>query len=143
MAIQISGNTVFDDNRNLANVVNVVTSGILTTVKINETVVALGNSGTAANINLASGTVFTATLTGNCTFTVQNPGTVSSFTLILTNDGTAGRTVAWSGGTFRFPGGAAALGRTTAANGIDVWAFFSPNSGTTWYGNIVMKALAA
>jgi hypothetical protein len=110
-------------------------------------VVALGNTGTAINIDLRQGTVFTATLTGNCTFTLQNPNANanrgSSFTLILTNDGTGSRTVAWAGGTFRFPGGAATLSRTTTANAVDIWVFFTPNNGTTWYGNISMKNLIA
>lgn len=112
-----------------------------------DTVVALGNSGTATTINLAQGNVFTATLTGNCTFTLSgsnaNSNRGSSFTLILTNDGTAGRTVAWAGGNFRFPGGAASLSRTTAANAVDIWVFFTPDNGTTWYGNISMKDMKA
>jgi hypothetical protein len=110
-----------------------------------DTVVALGNTGTATTINLQSGNVFTATLTGNCTFTLSNPIATgsSSFTLILTNDGTAGRTVAWSGGAFRFPGGASALSRTTTANAVDIWVFFTPNGGTTWYGSIPMKNMIA
>lgn len=108
---------------------------------------AIGNTGTAATINLALGTVFTATLTGNCTFTLSgsnaNSNRGSSFTLILTNDGTAGRTVAWAGGSFRFPGGAASLSRTTTANAVDIWVFFTPDNGTTWYGNIAMKNMTA
>jgi hypothetical protein len=110
-------------------------------------VVALGNSGTATSIDLRLGTVFTATLTGNCTFTLTNPNANasrgSSFTLILTNDGTAGRTVAWAGGSFRFPGGAAQISRTTTANAVDVWVFFTPDGGVTWYGNISMKDVKA
>jgi len=110
-------------------------------------VVALGNTGTAKSIDLRQGTVFTATLTANCTFTLQNPNANanrgSSFTLILTNDATASRTVAWAGGTFRFPGGAATLSRTTTANAVDVWVFFTPDNGTTYYGNISMKNLIA
>jgi hypothetical protein len=110
-------------------------------------VVALGNSGTATSIDLRLGTVFTATLTGNCTFTLTNPNANasrgSSFTLILTNDGTAGRTVAWAGGSFKFPGGAAAVTRTTTANAVDVWVFFTPDGGVTWYGNISMKDVKA
>jgi hypothetical protein len=109
-------------------------------------VVALGNSGTATTITCTGGNVFTATLTGNCTFTLASPSTTTantatSFTLILTNDGTAGRTVAWSGGTFKFPGGSAALSRTTTASAIDIWFFFSPDGGTTWYGTISQKNL--
>lgn len=110
-------------------------------------VVALGNTGATANIDLRQGTVFTATLTANCTFTLQNPNANanrgSSFTLILTNDATASRTVAWAGGAFRFPGGAATLSRTTTANAVDIWVFFTPDNGTTYYGNISMKDVKA
>jgi hypothetical protein len=110
-----------------------------------DTVVALGNTGTAINLDVVSGGVFTATLTGSATITLRYPVSSgsSSFTLILTNDGTAGRTVAWAGGSFKFPGGAASLVRTTTANAVDIWAFFTPDGGTTWYGNIVMKDVKA
>jgi len=108
-----------------------------------DTVVALGNTGTAINLDVTGGNVFTATLTGNATITLRYPVATgsSSFTLILSNDATAGRTVAWAGGTFKFPGGAASLSRTTTANAIDVWFFFTPDGGTTWYGTIPMKNL--
>jgi hypothetical protein len=131
---------------NGAEVARLTSAGYLEAVYSDE-VVALGNSGTATSIDLRQGNVFTATLTGNCTFTLTNSNANSnrgsSFTLILTNDGTAGRTVAWAGGTFRFPGGASTLGRTTTANAVDIWVFFTPNNGTTWYGNISMKNLLA
>lgn len=118
---------------------NVTLSNVLTTKKIVETVVAIGNTGTAATIDLSLGTVFTATLTGSATLTITNPGTVSSFILILTNDGTAGRTVAFAGGSFKYPGGAASLARTTTANAVDFWFFMTPDSGTTWYGSQPIK----
>ena len=137
-----SGSLVFATSPALSGLATANTlslSNSLTTTKIVETVVALGNSGTAANINLNLGTVFTATLTGSATFTITNPGTVSSFTLILTNDATPNRSVAFAGGTFLYPGGAASLARTTAANAIDVWFFMTPNGGTTWYGSQPIK----
>ena len=110
-----------------------------------DTVVAAGNTGTALTLTCTQGNVFTATLTGNATITLSSPIATgsTSITLILTNDGTAGRTVAWAGGSFVFPGGAASLSRTTTANAIDVWVFFTPNGGTTWYGNIAMKNMTA
>jgi hypothetical protein len=110
-----------------------------------DTVTALGNTGTAINLDVTSGNVFTATLNGNATITFRYPVATgsSSFTLILTNDATPGRTVAWAGGTILFPGGAASLTRTTTANAVDVWFFFTPNGGTTWYGTIPMKNLIA
>ena len=123
-----------------------VTSGTyIKAIGYADTVVALGNTGTAINLDVVSGGVFTATLTGNATITLRYPVSSgsSSFTLILTNDATAGRTVAWAGGSFKFPGGAASLSRTTTANAIDIWVFFTPDGGTTWYGNIAMKNMTA
>ena len=106
---------------------------------------AIGNTGTAQTINVGTAQVFTATLNGNCTFTLSgansNSSRGSSFTLILTNDGTADRTVAFSGGTFLYPGGSVA--RTTDANAVDVWFFFTPDSGTNWYVTIPMKNLSS
>jgi hypothetical protein len=131
---------------NGAEVLRLTSAGYLEAV-YSDKVVALGNTGTSKTIDLSQGNVFTATLTGSCTFTLSgsnaNSSRGSSFTLILTNDGTAGRTVAWSGGSFVFPGGAANLSRTTTANATDVWVFFTPNNGTTWYGNIAMKNMTA
>ena len=127
---------------NLLSIAAAVTSGnYIKGIGYADTVTALGNTGTAINLDVTSGGVFSATLTGNATITLRYPVATgaSSFTLILTNDATAGRTVAWAGGTFLFPGGAASLSRTTTAGAIDVWVFFTPDGGTTWYGNIAMK----
>jgi hypothetical protein len=123
----------------------VTTGNYVRAIGYADTVTALGNTSTAINIDVTSGGVFSATLTGNCTFTLRYPVSTgsSSFTLILTNDGTAGRTVAWAGGSFKFPGGAASLSRTTTANAVDIWVFFTPDGGTTWYGNIAMKNMTA
>ena len=119
------------------------TSSYLTGV-FSDKVTAIGNTGTSQAIALTSGTVYTATLNGNCTFTLSASNSVasraSSFTLILTNDGTPGRTVAWAGGTFKFPGGS--VTRTTAASAVDVWFFFTPDGGTTFYGSIPMANLS-
>ena len=142
MAIKVGGTTVIDDSRNFTPV-NSTVSNTLTVQKVVETTVALGTVTSAATINLFAGTLFTATLGGNCTFTITNPTGVCAFTLILTNDGTPNRTVAFSGGTFKYPGGAAGLSRTTAASGIDVWTFFSSDGGSNWFGNISQKAHAA
>ena len=123
-----------------------VTSGTyIKAIGYADTVVALGNTGTAINLDVVSGGVFTATLNDNATITLRFPVSsgASSFTLILSNDATPSRTVAYAGGSFKFPGGAATLSRTTTANSIDVWVFFTPDGGTTYYGNIAMKNMIA
>jgi hypothetical protein len=119
MAFQIAGTTVLDNSSRLVNV--------------GELVNATGNTGTAKTINLANGNFVTATLTGNCTFTFSNPSSgASSFTLFLTNDGTAGRTITWPA-SVKWPNGTVPT-RTTTANRTDVYTFFTTNGGTNWYG---------
>ena len=104
----------------------------------------LGNTGTATTINLANGNFFTATLTGNCTFTFTTglaaaaANSAVSFTLFLINDGTAGRSIIWPN-TVWWPGtGQTAPSRTTTANRIDVYTFITYNNGAKWYGTISM-----
>jgi hypothetical protein len=136
------GAGVVPSSTNLLAISAAVTTGnYIKAIGYADTVTALGNTGTAINLDLTSGGVFSATLNGNATITLRFPvaAGAASFTLILTNDATPGRTVAYSGGTFLFPGGAAALSRTTTASAVDVWVFFTPDGGTTYYGNIAMK----
>ena len=107
-------------------------------------VVVLGNTDAAKTIDLNDGNVFTATLNNNTTLTLATPNTVSnrasSFTLILTNDGTPNRTIVLAGGTFfKYPGGS--ISRTTVANKTDIWFFFTPDGGTTYYVTIPAKDL--
>ena len=140
------GAGVAPSSTNLLAISAAVTTGnYIKAIGYADTVTALGNTGVAINLDVTSGNVFTATLNGNATITFRYPVSSgsSSFTLILTNDATPGRTVAWAGGTILFPGGAASLSRTTTANAVDVWFFFTPNGGTTWYGTIPMKNLIA
>jgi hypothetical protein len=140
-----SGGSAVDASSLLSKSAAVTSGTYVKSIGYADTVVALGNTGTAINLDVVSGGVFTATLTGSATITLRYPvaSGSSSFVLILTNDGTAGRTVAWAGGSFLWPNGAASLSRTTTANATDVWVFFTPNGGTTWYGNITMKNLTA
>jgi hypothetical protein len=124
MAIQISGTTVIDDSRNARVILS----------DYSEKVNALGNTGTAATVNLANGNFVTATLTGNCTFTFTTGiGTgAQAFTLFLTNDGTASRSITWPA-SVKWTGGSAPV-RTETANRTDVYSFFTFDNGTTWYG---------
>lgn len=118
-----------------------INSGGFFEANFKDKVIALGNSGTSQTIDLSTGTAFTTTLTGNCTFTISNAQAGSSFVLQITNDATPGRAVALAGGTnFRFPFGAE--GRSTGANEIDIWYFTTFDGGTNWIVAIPVKSAA-
>ena len=105
-----------------------------------EVVIPVGNTGTATTITIAaaSGYFATATLNGNCTFTFATALTGAVFfTLFLTNDATAGRTIVWPS-SVRWPNGGVPPTRTTAAGASDVYTFFTFNGGVTWYGNLAL-----
>jgi hypothetical protein len=147
-----AGNQITGVNVNASaavNSVNVSATSEITSVgfmrgKFSDDVVALGNTGAATTINLAAGTVFTATLTDNCTFTFANPNgtasTGSSFTLILTNDATPSRSIVWPG-SVAFSDGAVPA-RTETASAKDIWFFFTPDGGSVYYGSIPIKNLS-
>jgi len=83
--------------------------------------------GSATAVNLENGNVFSKTISGTTTLTFTNPSSVgtSSFSLILTNGGSA---------TLNFPTvkWPAATAPTLTASGIDVLVFVY--HGSTWYG---------
>ena len=102
-----------------------------------ETLYAFGNTSTAATLALSNGNFVTATLTGNCTFTFSMTSVSSgaySFTLVLTNDATAGRTITWPA-SVKWPN-ATVPTRTTTGSRTDVYTFFTTDGGTTWLGNL-------
>lgn len=87
-------------------------------------------------INLATGNLFTKTISGATTLTVSNvpaTGTAASFILELANAGSAAITwfsgVKWAGGT----------APTLTASGVDVLGFYTHNGGTTWRGLVLAK----
>jgi hypothetical protein len=124
-----------------ANTVLSMDSSVFFSGVFSDGVTALGNTGTAITIDCDDGNFFTATLTGNATITLATPNSTSnratSFTLLLSNDATADRTVAFAGGTFYYPGGS--ISRSTEANYVDLYFFFSPDGGTSWYVTLPAK----
>jgi hypothetical protein len=147
--ININGNTISTTDTDGSLTLTPDGTGEVVTAKFmrgtfSDKVTAIGNTSTAATVDLSLGTVFTATLTGNCTFTFSNPNgvatTASSFTLILTNDATPSRSIVWPG-SVAFSDGAVPA-RTTAANATDIWFFFTPDGGSTYYGSIPLKNLS-
>jgi hypothetical protein len=95
-----------------------------------ETAPAIVNSSTSQTISLASGTVLSYTLTGNCTFTMPTATSGTSFIVKLIQDGTGSRTATFT--SVKFPGGTAPTITTTATTGTDILSFVCINS--VWYG---------
>ena len=106
-----------------------------------ETVQANGTKTAAFDIDLSQGNVHTATI-GSGTFNVgitnfnSASNSSNSFTLVLTNGGAGtvsfkagahgggGNAVKWAGGS----------APTLTNSGVDILVFFTPDSGTTFYG---------
>jgi hypothetical protein len=96
-----------------------------------ETAPAIANSSTAVTLALASGTVLSYTLTGNCTFTMPATTNGTSFIVRLIQDATGGRTATFTG--VKWPGGTVPTITTTASTGVDIISFVCIAS--IWYGN--------
>ena len=82
-------------------------------------------------VDLELGNVFTYTLSGGQTVTFTNPpasGTAGSFTMIVTNGGSA--TLTWPTSV----DWAAATAPTLTASGVDLLTFTTCDGGTIWYG---------
>ena len=96
-----------------------------------ETAPAIVNSSTTQTIALASGTVLSYTLTGNCTFTMPTATSGTSFIVRLIQDATGSRTATFTG--VKWPGGTVPTITTTASTGVDIISFVCIAS--VWYGN--------
>lgn len=99
------------------------------------------NSGTSLSFSLENGNVFQVLMTGNCTFTFNNPpadGKAGSFTVLLKQDGTGSRTATWPAAV-KWAGGTAPT-LTTTANKTDILTFITRNAGTDWYGFVGGKS---
>lgn len=88
------------------------------------------NTSTAITVDLTNGTVQNLTLTGNATITMPTAVAGKSFIIILSQDGTGGRTVTWS--TVSWPSGTAPTVTSTASK-RDIFSFFS--NGSSWFGS--------
>ena len=89
-----------------------------------------GNSSTAITIDLLNGMTQKVTLTGNATFTINNPISGTTYTLVLIQDGAGNRTVTWPG-TLVWQGGAAPTLTTTGGKADIITLVWN---GTGYYG---------
>jgi hypothetical protein len=144
--ININGNTISttDTDGSLTltpdGTGEVVTSKFMAGV-FSDRVVALGNLGAATTLNASQGTVYTATLDQSSTLTLGTANATAnratSFTLVLTNGAGGPFTLALAGGTFKYSDGT--ISRTTTDAAVDVWFFFTPDGGTTFFVSIPIK----
>jgi len=91
------------------------------------TVSALGNQSGTITLNMATANNISMTLTGSST--LANPTNLTagqSGVIVITQDGTGGRTLAF-GSSWKFPSGTAPT-LTTAANSVDVIAYYCESS---------------
>lgn len=89
----------------------------------------------ANDVDLELGNVQTKTISGSQTLTFSNApasGTAGSFTMILTNGGSA--TVTWPS-SVDWP---LATAPVLTASGVDILFFTTCDGGTTWYGTAVV-----
>ena len=98
----------------------------------------------ALTLDLETGNVFEVILTANVTtLSLANPpasGRAGSVTLILRQDGTGGRTVAWPAAVKW--AGATPPSVSAAAGAIDLYALVTRDGGTSWYGFIGGKGFS-
>jgi hypothetical protein len=96
-------------------------------------------AGGIVQIDLSLGNIYRINLTANVAdFNItKNPTALQagSFTLIYIGDGTP-RTVSW-GTEVTWPGGAPSV--TTAAGNMDIYSFFTVNSGTEYVGYVLAQ----
>lgn len=100
-----------------------------------ETVATPSSSAGTLTLDLETGNVFAVTLAENTTVAFTNPpasGKAGTATLILTQDGTGSRTVAWPA-SVKWAGGVAPT-ISTAPAAIDIFTFLTTDAGTSWFG---------
>lgn len=106
----------------------------LKTTALYETKIAMA----ANNIDVSTGNLFTKTISGATTFTINNvpaSGTAVSFILDLTNGGSS--TITWWS-SIKWANNTAP---TLSTSSRDILGFFSYDGGTTWAGLLISKGL--
>jgi len=97
---------------------------------------ALGSGSGGVTLNITNSSTFSITLTGNVTFSFNGstPGSDYSVNVLLLQDATGSRTVAWPGSVKWAAGTPAVL--STNPNKLDLVTLQTFDSGTTWYGTL-------
>jgi hypothetical protein len=99
---------------------------------------AIGSPGASHALDVTAGAVQTVTLTANMTYSwATAPGSGAwSFTLIQTQNSSGPWTVTWPASPVpKWQDGTPAA-PTANPNAVDVFVFFTPDGGTTWFGSM-------
>lgn len=100
-------------------------------------VTATTNGGSYA-LDVVNYDTFAVTLGANTTISVSGtPSNHTTFTLVVIQDATGGRTITWPA-SFKFNGGIAPP-QTTTANAVDVWSILTYNGGSTYIVSLAVK----
>jgi hypothetical protein len=105
-----------------------------------ETAISQTAATASTAIDLSAGTVFSITIAATTAIVFNNPPAspkVYSFSIITTNNATAGYAVSFPSNC-KFSG-AILPPRTTTANAIDVWSFFTTNGGATYIASLSVQ----
>jgi hypothetical protein len=125
-----NGNVFIGNSSNVAvskSLVTAITDSNVTLKQYSETRVDLGSTGGNITLDMANGSIFAMTATSSISnIALANASVGSSGTLIITQDGTGGKTLTTTS-AWKFASGSKTL--STAANAIDVISFFT--DGTT------------
>jgi hypothetical protein len=125
MLIRNAGNSLWVNQ----SVSSVVANSNITLKQYQETRVDLGSTGGNITLNMANGSIFAMTATSSISnIALSNAGVGASGTLIITQDGTGGKTLTTTS-AWKFANGSKTL--TTTAGAIDIISFFT--DGTTVY----------
>lgn len=101
---------------------------------LTDNIQALGSITGATTVNLSTGNLITATLTGNVTFTFNNPVAGTFYFFRLTQDAIGSRLVTWP--TIKWLSGVTPV-LTTTASKADIVTLF--NDGTSYFGTSVLN----
>lgn len=129
---------VFGGNTNVQDVLDWIAAGGLGYLTRDDggggLVQAHGNLGATETIDTANGNYHWGTLNADCTFTFTTIVDTAErwFTLELIEDGAGGWSPTWPASVVWL--GGAAPTHTTTAGTTTIYAFYTRNGGTTWFG---------
>lgn len=119
---------------------NVVMGNITANFKSTKDFIASSTTGGAISVDLSTSNWFKYTLSSSAVFTFTNApsdGLAKTFSLVLIQDGTGGRTITFAN-TVYWSGGAIPPA-TTGSSSKDLWTFTTYDGGSTYVGTLAVK----